>query len=216
MNPPVAGQARLDAYLADLAGRLPGPRRRRERILVELSDGLHHAVADHAAAGLGDQPAVDAAIAGFGSPQAVAEAFTDELITAYARRVLVWYLVTGPLVGLCWLLALRPDRVDPAVLLAAVPVLPAVALAVVTAVSALATTGRLTRWLPEAGPARVLAVTIALAGVVLLMDTTLIALHARLPLQPWVALAVVASLARAGASVVVLRRALVVRRIVTR
>lgn len=208
-------QAQLDAYLADLARRLPGPRRRRARVLAELRDGLDHAVADHTAAGLAEAQAADAAIARFGAPEAVADAFTGELITAYARHVLVWYLVTGPLVGVCWLFVLRPEpwRFDPVVLLAAVPVLPVIAVAIVAAVSALATTGRLTRWLPEASPARVLAMTIALAGLVLLLDVTLIALHARLA---GAAIAIVASLIRAGASVAVLRRAVALRRTVTR
>jgi hypothetical protein len=35
--------AQLAAYLSDLASRLRGPRRRRDAILAELGDGLHHA-----------------------------------------------------------------------------------------------------------------------------------------------------------------------------
>jgi len=214
MNP--SGQARLEAYLFDLARRLPGPRRRRTRILTELRDGLDHAMADHRADGLGDDSAAAAAIARFGAPQAVADAFMDELATAYTRHVLFWYLVTGPLVGLCWLSTLHPWRSGPVALLMAIPVLPVVALAVVTAVSTLATTGRLTRWLPEAGPRRALVTTIALASLVMAVDTTLIVLHLRLLAEPVVVLAVIASLVRAGASGVVLRRAVALRRVVRR
>lgn len=37
-----------------------------------------------------------------------AEAFADELSTASARRMLGWFVITGPLVGMWWLLLLQP------------------------------------------------------------------------------------------------------------
>src|SRR3954469_19841757 len=88
----------LAAYLADLAARLHGPRRRREAILAELSDGLDQAAQDRRAAGLTAGQAARAAIAQFGPPQAVADAFGGELATAYARRTIIWFIATGPLV----------------------------------------------------------------------------------------------------------------------
>jgi hypothetical protein len=219
MNASAAGRARLDAYLAELAGRLPGPRRRRARIMAELRDGLDHAMTDNTAAGLGEAQAVDAAIAGFGPPRDVAAAFTDELAIAHARQVLAWYLATGPLIGILWLLLRQPHPrwAPPVALLAALPVLPLVALAVAVAVGALATTGRLTRWLPDAGPSRALAVTLAVAGLALAVDTVLIALQLRSdrPVGSLAALAIAASLARAAGSVGVLRRTLRLRRLVT-
>ena len=146
--------AQLAAYLADLAARLRGPRRRRDAILAELRDGLHHATEAHIAAGLTPAQAAAAAITQFGDPQAVADAFAGELATAYARRTIAWYIVTGPLVGIWWLLLLQPHpwRTGLIALLAAIPVLPLIALAIATAAGTFATTGRLMRWLPETGP----------------------------------------------------------------
>jgi hypothetical protein len=217
---PTADRAQLDAYLRDLGRRLPGPRRRRQRILAELRHGLDQAVADRTAAGVGERTAVSAAIAEFGPPQAVADAFTDELATAHARRVLAWFLATGPLVGVSWLLLLQPHpwRSGLVALLAAIPVLPMVALAVAAATSTLATTGRLMRWLPEVDPRRALVATIAVTGLVLAVDVMLIAIYARsdLPREPLAAVAVVGSLVRAGCSIVALRRAVAMRRIVLR
>ena len=40
--------------------------------------------------------------------QAVADAFEGELATAYARRTIALYVITGPLVGIWWLLLLQP------------------------------------------------------------------------------------------------------------
>jgi hypothetical protein len=142
-----AAEAPVDAYLSDLAGRLRGPRRRREQILIELRDGLDHAITDQT-----DDPAVTAAIAQFGAPQAVADAFAGELATAYARRTVAWYIATGPLVGIWWFLLLQPHpwRTGIIAFLSAIPAIPLIAIAIATAAGTLATTGRLIRWLPEA------------------------------------------------------------------
>jgi hypothetical protein len=149
-----ASDARLDAYLSDLAARLRGPRRRREQILAELRDGLDHAITDRTIAGLPEGDAVAAAIAQFGSPQAVADAFAGELAAAYARRTIARYIATGPLVGIWWLLLLQPHpwRTGLIALLAAIPEIPLIIIAIATAAGTFATTGRLMRWLPEATP----------------------------------------------------------------
>ncbi len=76
----------LAAYLSDLATQLRGPRRRREAILTELRDGLEQATEDRIANGLAPDQATAAAIAQFGSPRTVADAFAGVLTTAYARR----------------------------------------------------------------------------------------------------------------------------------
>jgi hypothetical protein len=60
--------ARIDAYLDEIAARLPGPRRRRARIQAELRDGLDQTVTDQMAAGLAVDDAVTVAIARFGAP----------------------------------------------------------------------------------------------------------------------------------------------------
>lgn len=155
----------LATYVSDMAGQLRGPRRRRQAILVELRDGLEQATEDRVAAGLLFDRAAAAAITEFGSPHAVADAFGGELSAAYARRTIAWFIITGPLVGIWWLLLLHPSpwRTGLIALLTAIPVIPLIAVAIVTAGGTLATTGRLIRWLPETGPSRAVAATIAIA-----------------------------------------------------
>jgi hypothetical protein len=207
-----AAEARLAAYLAEVAARLHGPRRRREQIIDELRDGLDDIIADHARDGLASDQAADAAIDGFGTPTEVAAAFAGELAVAYARRTLALFLATGPLVGIWWLLLLqpRPWRTSPAALLAAIPVLPLIGVAVATAMGTFATTGRLMRWLPEATPQRALSVTIAVAALAVTADTALIVSYAwsAAPARLLGGVAVAASLTRIACSAVTVRHAL--------
>lgn len=214
-----AAAAPLDAYLGDLAGRLRGPRRRRQRILAELRDGLDEAVADHITAGRPEDHAVTAAIAQFGTPQAVADAFAGELATAYARRVIAWYIATGPLVGIWWLLLLQPHpwRTGVIALLTAIPVIPLVAIATATAAGTFATTGRLIRWVPEAGPRRALTAATTIAALALLGDLTAIAVYppSGIPGQPLALFAIAASLTRIACGPVTMRHATAMRRAVT-
>ena len=208
-------QAQLEAYCRDLAARLRGPRRRREQILAELRDGLDHAVNGHIANGLTDTVAAQAAIAEFGTPDAVADAFAGELATAYARRTIALFVLTGPLVGIWWLLLLQPHpwRTGLVALIVAIPVIPLLPIAVATAAAALATTGRLIRWLPESSPRQALTATIAIAGAVLLADLTVLAVYAgsNMPAQPLAALAITASLLRITCSIITLRHATAIR-----
>jgi hypothetical protein len=208
-------QVQLDAYCRDLAARLRGPRRRREQILDELRDGLDHAVGDHIANGLTNTEAAHAAIAEFGTPEAVADAFAGELGTAYARRTIALFILTGPLVGIWWLLLLQPHpwRTGLVALLVAIPVIPLLPIAIATAAAALATTGRLIRWLPESSPRQALTATIAIAGAVLLADLTVLAVYAgsNMPAQPLAALAITASLLRITCSIITLRHATAAR-----
>src|SRR6266508_2213970 len=140
-------QARVDAYLGELAHLLRGPRRRRARILAELRDGLDQAIADQTTDGRTEDQAVESAIDQFGTPRAVADAFAGELATAYARHTIAWYIATGPLVGVWWLLLLQPHpwRVGLLAVLAAIPVIPLIPVAIATAAGTFATTGRLMR-----------------------------------------------------------------------
>jgi len=211
-----AADAQLAEYLADLAIRLRGPRRRRDAILAELRDGLLHATEDHTAAGLTPAQAVAAAINQFGDPQAVADAFAGELATVYARRTIAWYIATGPLVGIWWLLLLQPHpwRTGLVALLAAIPVLPLIALAIATAAGTFATTGRLMRWLPEASPHRALAATTAIATLCVIGDVTVITMFAvsAAPVRPLAVIAVAASLTRIAFSIIVIRKATQMRR----
>ena len=208
--------AQLTAYLADLALRLCGPRRRRDAILAELRDGLHHATEAHTAAGLTPAQAAAAAINQFGHPQAVADAFAGELATVYARRTIAWYIATGPLVGIWWLLLLQPQpwRTGLIALLAAIPALPLIALAIATAAGTFATTGRLMRWLPETGPHRALVATAAIATLCVIGDITVITMFAMsaAPARPLAVIAVAASLTRVACSIIVIRTATQMRR----
>jgi hypothetical protein len=204
-------EAALAAYLSDLTARLHGPRRRREAILTELRDGLEHAFEMHIAAGLPPERAALTAIARFGTPQAVAGAFSGELATAYARRAIACFIATGPVVGIWWLLLLQPDpwRTGLLALVAAIPVVPLIVIAVAAAGATLATTGRLIRWLPETNPQRALAATTAVAALCLTSDLTMITSYvlAGMPARPLAAVAIVASLTRIAASVTTMRRA---------
>jgi len=215
MSATQAVQARLAAYLADVATDLFGPRQHRARILAELRDGLDHAVANHTAAGLPEDRAVAAAIDEFGGPHTVADAFAPELAVAYARRTIAWFIVTGPLVGVWWLLLLQPFpwRTGVVALISALPVVPVIAVAIATAAGTFATTGRLMRWLPEASPSRALSATTAVACLALLGDLSVVVLYgwSALPQWPLGAAAVTASLTRIVCSILTVRRATVLR-----
>jgi hypothetical protein len=208
--------AALAAYLTDLAARLHGPRHRRAALLTDLRDGLDHATEDHIAAGLLPDQAAKAAIAQFGTPQAVAEAFRGELATAHARRTIAWYIATGPLVGIWWLLLLHPSpwRTGLIALVAAIPVIPLIVLAIATAGGTFATTGRLMRWLPETGPHRALAATTAIAALCLIGDLTMITIFVvtRTPTQSLALIAIAASLTRIACSITTMRHATRMRR----
>jgi hypothetical protein len=208
-GPPAVAEPQARAYLAAVAAGLPGPRRRRRRILAELGDGLDEAAAVHATTGLGPREAMRAAIDGFGTPVAVADAFAGELATASARRTLGWFVVTGPLVGVWWLLLLHPHpwRAGVAALLAAIPVVPLVAVALATAAGTFATTGRLVRWLPEAGPRQALAAATAVGVLVVGADVSLVALYLGPgpTVRPLAIVAVAASVARIGCGLLAVR-----------
>jgi hypothetical protein len=202
--------APIVTYLDELSARMLGPRRRRTQILAELRDGLHPATDEHLAAGMPAEQAATAAVDQFGSPQAVADAFAGELATAYARRTIALYIATGPLVGIWWLLLLHPDpwRTGLVALLAAIPVIPLIAVAIATAGGTLATTGRLMRWLPEAMPQRALAATTAIAALCVAGDLAMIALFtfSASPVSPLAVTAVTASVVRIACSITVARK----------
>ena len=205
----------LAAYLSDLATQLHGPRRRRDAILTELRDGLEQATEDRIATGLAPDRAAAAATSQFGSPHTVADAFAGELTTAYARRTMVWFIATGPLVGIWWLLLLHPSpwRTGLIALVAAIPVIPLIIAAIATAGGTLATTGRLMRWLPETSPRRALAATIAIAMLCMIIDFTMITviMVSATPTRPLMIIAFAASLIRIVCSITTVRHARLMR-----
>jgi hypothetical protein len=151
----------------------------------------------------------------FGSPHAVAGAFAGELTTAYARRTIACFLATGPLVGIWWLLLLHPSpwRTGLIALLAAIPVIPLIIIAIATAGGTFATTGRLMRWLPETGPRRALAATIAIAMLCMIIDLTMITMVmvSGGPTGPLMIIAFAASLTRIVCSITTVRHASLMR-----
>ncbi|WP_426502941.1 permease prefix domain 1-containing protein [Dactylosporangium sp. McL0621] len=217
MNHPPATDAevRLTAYLAAIAAALRGPHRRRAGILEELRDGLELAVADRLATGADIGQAVTAAIEQFGSPATVAEAFAPELATAYARRTLGWFVGTGPLVGIWWLLLLQPVpwRTGLGRSIAAIPTVPLIVAAVAAALATFATTGRLMRWLPEAGPHVALAATIAVTVLASVGDTVMIGHWAMsgAAVQPVAVVALAASATRIACSIMTMRQVTALR-----
>lgn len=89
----MAGHHLIDAYLAELAGRLP------PEVVDELADGLRETWRHHLARGLGPTAAAHAAIAEFGTPAQVTDAFVADATGRRTARVL---LATGPVFGACW------------------------------------------------------------------------------------------------------------------
>ena len=203
--------APIAEYLDELGARLLGPRRRRAEIIAELRDGLDQATDQHLNAGMSAQQAQAAAVAQFGSPEAVADAFEGELATAYARRILALYVITGPLVGIWWLLLLHPSpwRTGLIAFVAAIPVIPLIIIAIATAGGTLATTGRLMRWLPETGPRRALSATITIAMLCMIIDLTMITMImvSGGSARPLMIIAFAASLTRIVSSITTVRHA---------
>lgn len=210
----------VDAYLAELAARLRGPRRTRARVLAEVGDGLAEAIQTNLAQGMPPDTANARAVETFGPPDTVAHAFVGELATASARRIIALFVLTGPLVGIWWLLLLHPSpwRTGPVAMVAAIPAVPLIALAIATAAGTVASTGRLVRWLPEATPSRALvaATTVAvlcLAADLIVLGVLTVHLARGHPVAaPLAAVAATASLLRVGVAIISIRRGNALRR----
>jgi hypothetical protein len=147
----------VERYLAQVTARLPGSLRAHPDIVAELRSGLLDATDAHCSAGLPLAEAIQAALGEFGDPGEVADGFRAEIAAGLARRASFALLVTGPLVGLLWIVTAVASHLTPHLQWAdsspALQVgLPLVVIAAgVTACGALfgiAATGRLTRWLP--------------------------------------------------------------------
>jgi hypothetical protein len=89
----VAGDDLIDAYVAVLARGLP------RDAVDELADGLTETYLRYRSIGAEPGAAARAAVAEFGSPEAVVAAFVRQ---APGRRAALMLLCSGPLVGLCW------------------------------------------------------------------------------------------------------------------
>jgi hypothetical protein len=89
----MAGHHLIEAYLGELAGRLPPD------TVDELADGLRETWRHHLSRGLGPNAAAHAALAEFGTPAQVTDAFVADATGRRTARVL---LATGPIFGACW------------------------------------------------------------------------------------------------------------------
>jgi hypothetical protein len=97
----MARPALIDRYLAELSAGLPG------RIVEELAHGLDETYRFHRGQGLDTDTAARAAVAEFGEPRVIVAAFTH---ASSGRRTARRLLAVGPVVGLCWAIALIPVR----------------------------------------------------------------------------------------------------------
>lgn len=216
---PVVASA-VEGYLDAVATELVGPAATRAAILDELRDGLHAAITSHLQAGADRDDSVRAALREFGPPATTAAAFGGELAGARARRTAAAYLLTGPVVGLLWLLTLTPtgwwpDR--PAAIWEAIPATPAIAIAAAAGVAVLAATGRPSRWLQPA-PHQILHATMLVIAVAALADLLMLALTmmSGAPLPAIGIAAVAASLVRLGCGLAATSHCVRTRRILLR
>jgi hypothetical protein len=83
----------IGAHLATLARQLPPD------VVDELTDGLTETWHRHLATGLSPAEAARAAIAEFGTPEQITDAFVTH---APGRRAALLLLATGPVAALCW------------------------------------------------------------------------------------------------------------------
>jgi hypothetical protein len=207
---PAAGPA-VEGYLAEVAGRLPGPDRAHGGIVAELRSGLLDAMDAYQSAGLPADQAVQAAIREFGDPGRVAAGFRAEIAAAQARRAVVTLLVTGPLVGLLWIatashlgirFAVPWQRAGLGASLGAGLLLVAVAVGVtaLAGVVGIASTGRLTRWLTAPPRLAPTAAVVAGFGAVSADSLGLVLLAVQLAAAPG-KLSPVPAIAAAAASV---------------
>jgi hypothetical protein len=215
-GPPGSGpELVVEGYLAEVRARLPGSARAQASIVAELRSGLLDATDAHRSAGLAPAQAALAAIGEFGAPAQIAGGFRAEIAASQARRVAVTLLVTGPLVGLLWIATAMASHLGiqltapwrgtgVATGLGVGVYLVAVAAGVTAwgAMLGIATTGRLTRWLPARPRRPPTAAAVAGFGAVgadglglLLLAAQLATVPGRLAVLP-AAAAAAASLAR--------------------
>ena len=95
------GPGLITGYLETLSGQLPWP------VVEELADGLEETYRRHLGLGLAPDAAAAVAVAEFGAPELIAAEFAR---AHPARRAARRLLVTGPVVGSCWAVALITSR----------------------------------------------------------------------------------------------------------
>ena len=131
------GPGLITGYLDALARELPGP------VVEEVADGLEETYQRHLDLGLVPEAAAEAAVAEFGDPERIAAEFAR---AHPARRAARRLLVTGPVVGSCWAVALITSRAWTWQVPVAADIVPGLAL--VIAIALLAFAARCTRYRP--------------------------------------------------------------------
>jgi hypothetical protein len=186
----MSGPGLITSYLDALARQLPGP------VVEELADGLEETCRRHVGLGLAPEEAAAAAIAEFGDPELIAA----EYARAHpARRAARRLLAAGPVVGLCWAVALVTGRAWTWPVPVAARIVPGVALVAVVALLAVAARGIRYRPVGRAG-------TAGCVGIAALDGFMIIGVLAADPAARWaVAVAMAASGVRLGLSVRLLR-----------
>jgi hypothetical protein len=183
----------LKGHLDALARELPGP------VVEELADGLEETYRRYLGLGLAPGAAVEAAVAEFGDPELIAAEFAR---AHPARRAARWLLMTGPVVGSCWAVALVTGRAWTWPVPVAARIMPGLALVAVVALLAIAARSTRYRSAGRAGAAGCLG-TAALDAVMI------IGVLAADPSLRWaVIMATTASVARLALNVRLLRPAL--------
>jgi len=184
------GPGLITSYLGALASRLPGP------VVEELAGGLEDTYRRHLGLGLAPEAAAQAAVAEFGAPELIAAEFARAHPARLAARRL---LAIGPLVGLCWVVALITGRAWTWPVPLAARIVPGVMLVAVVALLAVAARGIRYRPVGRAG-------TAGCVGTAALDTFMIIGVLAADPAARWaVAVAVTASAARLGLSARLLR-----------
>ncbi|TWP49255.1 hypothetical protein FKR81_24375 [Lentzea tibetensis] len=92
----------IDRYVADLDGRLRGPRAAKDDLLTETRDSLVDAVEAHLESGLSSSAAERRAIEEFGPVGTIARAYQAELAVSAGTRTLVTIAVVLPLMHVMW------------------------------------------------------------------------------------------------------------------
>ena len=171
----------IEDYKAALLAELPA------LLAEEVSDGLSESYGKYRGLGLVPVVAAEAAVAEFGDPGAVVEAFSR---CSPASRVARALIATGPAVGLCWAAVLITERAWDWPLPAVVPVLLGILLA--ASIAALVTAARARRYraVCHSGAAGCL-------GLAVLDTSMIVAVVAAAPGLSWLAgLAICASAIR--------------------
>ena len=188
------GLGLITGYLDTLSGQLPGP------VVEELAGGLEETYRRHLSLGLAPDAAAAVAVAEFGAPELIVAEFTR---AHPARRAARRLLMTGPVVGSCWAVALITSRAWTWPVPVAAGLVPGLALVAVVALLAFA--ARTTRYRPIGRAGAAGCIGTAALDTFMIIGVLAAGPAARLP----VAVAMTASVVRLALNVRLVRPVLV-------